>query len=297
MNYKEDKGFRRAFENFVCLRLLQNFNKPALELDKAFSECLVKVYGTSCFENLRKIGIAIENSQSKLKPGFEELLQKCKAERPGLVFDFLLVDDLKRLQMADLPLAPAPGMAFFQNLFHDFYYNHFNNTYKKCDFSLTLGTLEFGVKIGGREFELLTFPMDGLILMQISKKKGIQIRELWQLLKNSEKTDSQRLFLKCLKRLKSRGVVRRQDLGFSGLASHQLTFECRVQIDRGFFKTAGKSRFSLEGDPNPRDRLDQDAPLETPTGVPLGPDGQADVQVQHRSLRRPGPEDEQGAGV
>jgi hypothetical protein len=238
MNYKEDKTFKKSFENFICLRLLQNVNRTDIEIDKIYSECLTKTYGINSFEGLKRIGLAIEASHSKLTPEFLKLLNLSKAEKPDIGFDFLLVDDLKHMKVKDFPMKPTSQMVFYKNLFHDFYYNYFNNTYKKCDFSMTLGTLEFSIKKSGKEYTLHAFPMDGLTLMEVAKtkSKGVSIYELWRKLKDSDTVEFEKYFLKSLENLINIGILKRQDKGFSKIMSNQLTFDCWVQIDKKFFK-------------------------------------------------------------
>lgn len=236
MNYSEDKGFRRHFEHFVSLRLLQNFNRGSIELDKAFSESLTRVYGTTSFETLKRVGLAIENSSTKLSPEFVRLSLKSKAEKPALGFDFILTDEVKSLSVSDLDLRVPPQMEYFQNLFHDFYYNHFNNTYKKCRFSLAMGTLELQVTRAGRTLALHVFPFDGLILLQLSRGKGQFVHRLWDALKGSDKVEDERLFVKCLENLLRVGILRERAQEIRKNPSNQLTCDSFVQIDRSFFK-------------------------------------------------------------
>lgn len=245
MNYREEKSFRKNFENFVSLRLLQNFNRKPIELDKMFSESLTRIYGTASFETLKRIGLAIENSSTKLNPEFVSLFHKSKSEKPSLQFDFILTDEVKILQVDQLNLRPLKSMQFFQNLFHDFYYNYFNNTYKKCRFSLGLGTMEIDVSRGGKKLSLHVFPFDGLILLELGRSKGARVGQLWAALKDSDKAEDQKLFLKCLENLVEIGVLRKREEEIRKNLSGQLTFDCFVKIDRAFFKKfeSGTSNF------------------------------------------------------
>ena len=230
MNYKEDKHFRKNFENFICLRLLQNINRRDIELDKTFSECLTKVYGTTSFETLKKIGLAIENSKSKLSPEFLSLYHQTKSDKPDLKFDFILADNVKPLKIDQLGLKPVNQMTFYQNLFHDFYYKFFNNTYKKCEFSFTLGTMEIEMKQGKRSFMLHVYPFDGLILLELGKSRGMFIRDIWNNIKNTEKIQHEKLFLIVLENLKKQGIIKKENKNFSKLMNEQLTFDCFVKI-------------------------------------------------------------------
>jgi ribosomal protein L23 len=236
MNYKEDKNFRKSFESFVCIRLLQNINRKNIELDKIFSECLTKVFGITSFETLKKIGLSIDKSISKLHPEFLDLYNQTKAKKPNLKFEFILADNVKPLKVNQMSLKPTNEMVFYQNLFHDFYYKYFNSTYKKCEFSFTLGTMEVEMKQGGKCMSLHVFPVDGLILMELGKSRGMLVKDLWKHIQNTDKADDEKLFLSCLENLVKEGILNKETKGFSKLMSEQLTFDCFVKVNKSYFK-------------------------------------------------------------
>ena len=242
LNFKEETTSRVILENFVCMRLLQNFNRKKIDLDKCLSSCLTQIFGTNAFEGLRSIGLALETSSSKLKGEYIKLFSKVKTDKPEMGFDFILTDEPKRLSVEELSLVHNDSMTFYENLFYDFYHQYFNNSYKKCTFSMSLGTVELALKGKGKVLNLCVFPFDALILSNVGKRK-LEVADLFARLSNLGKEKDKKLFLKAISNLADHNLL----LVFNGEFSDRkdVNFKSLISVNRNFVDQFpnNKSRF------------------------------------------------------
>ena len=234
LNYKEDKSLRGHLENFIVLRFLQNNNRTCSLLEQAFTASLTQVFGTNCFETLRQVGLALENSQSKLMPSFLQMMQRVKTQTPKLEFGFILTDNPQKLKIPDLHLQTTAEMQYFQSLFQDFYLAHFQNKYKACHFSMTMGAVEMELAQNKKRVLLRVFPFEALVLRALGGKRGLTVRELYSVLKKGDKGEDEVLFFKGVAHMRDQGLLLIKVAGFGNVGAGQVARGAKVEFNRKF---------------------------------------------------------------
>lgn len=234
LNYKEDKSFRSHLENFIVLRFLQNNNQETADLEKAFTQSLTQVFGTSCFETLRQVGLAQETSQNKLKPIFRTMIEKTDVLPPNLEFDFILTDKPKKLKIPDLDLKLPSKMGSLQTIFQHFYKSHIKNKYKACAISMTMGGVELFLTQGPKKVILRVFPFEALILQIIGGRKDLRVGQIYEKIKNSNQETNRILFFKGISEMRDKGLIIVSGIGFSEIGGKQIVASSIISFNRKF---------------------------------------------------------------
>lgn len=231
LNFKQEKKVTKELETFICLQLIQNFNKEDLSLEKLFTTCLSEGYGVDQFENLKNVGMSIEANTNILHSEFNKMKSKTQLEFPSYDFNFLLFIELNKLKIPELEWNFDDSIIQYQNFFSDFFYKHYNTSFKKCSFLSSLGSIELEMKNKKKSITLLLYPFQAFILQQL-QGKILSLEEMFSSLCKNKSGENRLLFLKCVQSLVDEELI----MSLNGFEQLGPNFDKRIQINKRFLK-------------------------------------------------------------